>query len=111
LARDRVSTPSSDATAEISIGKVDNSGVSAGGSHSVAADPFKGHVFVPVNNAAGAKSLICSTASGGIVPDNQGCIAVFTATGPTDSCSADGANVVAQQFNAPQLARALCPSP
>jgi hypothetical protein len=97
--------------AETSIGQVDNSAVSAGGSHSVAADPFKGHVFVPVNNAAGAKSLICSTASGGIVPDNQGCIAVFTATGPTDSCSADGANVVAQQFNAPQLARALCPSP
>jgi hypothetical protein len=86
----------------------DSLAVSAGGSHSVAADPFKRHVFVPVNNGAGASSLICSTASGGIVPDKQGCIAVFTATGPKDKCSEDGADVVARQFDAPQLAHALC---
>jgi hypothetical protein len=89
----------------------DSDAVSAGGSHSVAADPFKGHVFVPVNNtAAGAKSLICSTASGGLVPDSQGCIAVFTATGPRDKCSADGAAVVAAQFDDPKLAKRLCAS-
>jgi hypothetical protein len=65
-------------------------------------------VFVPVNNGAGAASMICSTASGGIVPDSHGCIAVFTATGPADKCSEDGAEVVARQFDAPQLAHALC---
>jgi hypothetical protein len=86
----------------------DNDAVSAGGSHSVAADPFKGHVFVPVNNGAGASSMICSIASGGIVPDSRGCIAVFTASGPADKCSEDGADVVARQFDAPQLAHALC---
>jgi hypothetical protein len=100
-----------DAVAEKSIGTLDNDAVTAGGSHSVAADPFKGHVFVPVNNGAGASSLICSTASGGVVPDSQGCIAVFTRTGPADKCSVEGANVVARQFDAPQLAQALCPSP
>jgi len=89
----------------------DSDAVSAGGSHSVAADPFKGHVFVPVNNtAAGAKSLICSTASGGLVPDSQGCIAVFTATGPRDKCSESGAQVVAAQFDDPKLAKRLCAS-
>jgi hypothetical protein len=88
----------------------DNDAVSAGGSHSVAADPFKGHVFVPVNNGSGAASLICSTASGGIVPDSQGCIAVFTATGPSDKCSKSGAEVVAAQFDDPKLAKQLCPS-
>jgi hypothetical protein len=97
-----------DAVAEKSTGTLDSDAVVAGGSHSVAADPFKGHVFVPVNNGAGAASLICSTASGGIVPDSHGCIAVFTSTGGTDKCSASGAEVVARQFDAPQLAHALC---
>jgi hypothetical protein len=82
--------------------------VTAGGSHSVAADPFKRNVVVPVNNGAGAASKICSTVSHNLIPDTQGCIAVFTATGPADKCSEDGADVVARQFDAPQLAHSLC---
>jgi hypothetical protein len=96
-----------DAVAE-NLEPADSDAVSAGGSHSVAADPFKGHVFVPVNNGAGASSLICSTASGGIIPDSHGCIAVFTSTGPADKCSVTGAVAVALQFDAPLLAPALC---
>jgi hypothetical protein len=88
----------------------DRDAVSAGGSHSVAADPFKGHVFVPINNGAGASSLICSTASGGLIPDSHGCIAVFTFTGPADKCSVSGALVVAAQFDTPKLAKLLCPT-
>jgi hypothetical protein len=89
----------------------DSDAVSAGGSHSVAADPFKGHVFVPVNNtAAGAASNICNMASGGVIPNSQGCIAVFTATGPRDKCSESGAQVVAAQFDDPKLAKRLCAS-
>jgi hypothetical protein len=88
----------------------DSDAVSAAGSHSVAADPFKGHVFVPVNNGSGAASLICSTASGGIIPDSHGCIAVFTSTGPRDKCSEDGADVVAAQFDDPSLEKRLCAS-
>jgi hypothetical protein len=99
-----------DAVAEKSIGALDSDAVTAGGSHSVAADPFKRNVFVPVNNGAtaGAASKICSTVSHNLIPDTQGCIAVFTATGPADKCSEDGADVVARQFDAPQLAHALC---
>jgi hypothetical protein len=97
-----------DAVEGKTVGALDSDAVSAPGSHSVAADPFKGHVFVPVNNGTGAKSKICSAASGGVVHDSQGCIAVFTATGPADKCSEDGADVVARQFDAPQLAHSLC---
>jgi hypothetical protein len=101
-----------DAVAGGETGQLDSNSVSAGGSHSVAADPFKGHVFVPVNNVAGAgaSSLICSTASGGIIPDSHGCIAVFTATGPADKCSVSGALAVAAQFDTPKLAKLLCPT-
>ena len=71
-----------------------------------------GHVFVPINNLttgnAGANSLICSTASGGLIPDSQGCIAVFTATGPNDKCSKSGAEAMAGQFDDPKLAQRLC---
>jgi hypothetical protein len=97
-----------DAVEGKTVGSLDSNAVTAGGSHSVAADPFKGNVFVPVNNGAGAASKICSTVSGGLIPDTQGCIAVFAATGPADKCSEDGADVVARQFDAPQLAHALC---
>jgi hypothetical protein len=97
-----------DAVEGKTVGALDSDAVTAGGSHSVAADPFKGNVFVPVNNGAGAASKICSTVSGGLIPDNQGCIAVFSATGPADKCSEDGADVVARQFDAPQLAHSLC---
>jgi hypothetical protein len=97
-----------DAVEGKTVGSSDGNAVSAGGSHSVAADPFQRHVFVPVNNGSGAASKICSTASANAIPDTRGCIAVFTATGPADDCSKSGAEVVARQFDAPQLAHALC---
>ena len=86
----------------------DANATSASGSHSVAADPFTGRVFVPVNNAAGAASKICSTASGGKIADSQGCIAVFTATGKDDECLVNGAHVVAVADGDPRFARELC---
>jgi hypothetical protein len=76
----------------------DTSASSAGGSHSVAADPVGNQVYVPVNNGAGAASKICSThtdANGMPGVDANGCIAVFTvipSTGPDDpgSCLQQG---------------------
>ena len=56
---------------------------SAVGSHSVAADPVKNQVYVPINSnpAQGGASGIC-TANGG--SNANGCIAVFTAVSGTD---------------------------
>ena len=55
----------------------DSSPTSAVGSHSVAADPVKNQVYVPINSnpAQGGASGIC-TANGG--SNANGCIAVFT---------------------------------
>jgi hypothetical protein len=63
--------------------KEDFSPKSAVGSHSVAADPVKNQVYVPINSnpAQGGASKICS-ANGG--SDVNGCIAVFTAVSGTD---------------------------
>jgi hypothetical protein len=60
----------------------DPSATSAQGSHSVAADPLKNQVYVPVNNktsgpSPGALSGICGAHGG---DDSKGCIAVFTKT-------------------------------
>src|SRR5262249_48779912 len=78
----------------------DSSPTSAVGSHSVAADPVKNQVYVPVNNSAtqGQLSHICSQhfdPNTG-VPGNDaiGCIAVFTVISGTDDkakCLAQGA--------------------
>jgi hypothetical protein len=56
---------------------------SAVGSHSVAADPVKNQVYVPINSnpLQGGASKICS-ANGG--SDANGCIAVFTVISGTD---------------------------
>ena len=59
----------------------DFSPTSAVGSHSVAADPVKNQVYVPINSGTGAASKICSAHSG---VDANGCIAVFTVTSGTD---------------------------
>ena len=59
----------------------DSSPTSAVGSHSVAADPVKNQVYVPINSGTGAASKICSAHSG---VDANGCIAVFTVTSGTD---------------------------
>jgi hypothetical protein len=57
----------------------DPSATSARGSHSVAADPLKNQVYVPVNNAmsGGALSGICGAHGG---DDSKGCLAVLTKT-------------------------------
>src|SRR5215471_506594 len=77
------------ATAPI-LGIVDTAGkrpdsgpASAVGSHSVAADPVKNQVYVPINSnpAQGGASGIC-TANGG--SNDNGCIAVFTVISGTD---------------------------
>jgi hypothetical protein len=61
-------------------GKVDpsaNTGVAgAGGNHSVAADPVRNQVYVPIGSTSG--STICASLGGS---NSQGCIAVFTTTG------------------------------
>src|SRR5215469_1170562 len=59
----------------------DSSPTSAVGSHSVAADPVKDQVYVPINSGTGAASGICG-AHGGI--NGNGCIAVFTVISGTD---------------------------
>jgi hypothetical protein len=97
---------SNDANAEGPAGSVTASGM---GSHSVAADPFRGQVFVPINNVAGAAggqaSKICSSLGGN---DAQGCIAVYTSQGRDDKCLASGGAVVAFEDGDPQLLRVLC---
>jgi hypothetical protein len=61
-------------------GKVDPSATTgaggAGGNHSVAADPVKNQVYVPIGSTSG--STICGSLGGS---NSQGCIAVFTTTG------------------------------
>ena len=59
---------------------------SAVGSHSVAADPVKNQVYVPINSnpAQGGASGICG-ANGG--SNANGCIAVFTAISGTDDAA------------------------
>jgi hypothetical protein len=86
----------------------DFSPTSAAGSHSVAADPIKNQVYVPINNAAGAASGICG-ANGGT--DKNGCIAVFTViSGTDDKCLAQGTPVTGVNDGEPQFLKVECPS-
>jgi hypothetical protein len=59
-----------------------------GNAHSVAADPVKNQVYVPIPSTATAG--VCSSAGG---TDTQGCIAVFT-TPNDDKCFAEGSPVI-----------------
>jgi hypothetical protein len=96
-------------------GAEDDNATSALGSHSVAVDPFGGHVFVPINNCStaacsssggfGANSKICSSLGGN---DAQGCIAIYTSRGRDDQCLVAGAAVVASEDGDPQFLRVLC---
>src|SRR5262245_36509088 len=84
---------------------------SAVGSHSVAADPVKNQVYVPINSnpAQGGASGICG-ANGGI--NANGCIAVFTVISGTDDkakCVAQGAPITAMNNGEPQFLKANCP--
>jgi hypothetical protein len=91
----------------------DSSPTSAVGSHSVAADPVKNQVYVPVNNSA--TSHICGQhkdANGVTGVDANGCIAVFTVTSGTDDkakCLAQGAPVTAMSDGEPQFLQTNCP--
>jgi hypothetical protein len=90
--------------------KPDFSPKSAVGSHSVAADPVKNQVYVPINNGAGAASKICSSVTGGGGVDANGCIAVFTDTSGTDAkCVAQGAPVTGMSDGEPQFLKTNCP--
>ena len=91
--------------------KNDFSPKSAVGSHSVAADPVKNQVYVPINNnpAQGGASGICG-ANGG--SNANGCIAVFTVISGTDDkgkCLAQGAPVTAMSDGEPQRLTVGCP--
>jgi hypothetical protein len=103
------------------LGVVDASGkrpdfspTSAVGSHSVAADPVKNQVYVPINSnpAQGGASGICG-ANGG--SNANGCIAVFTVISGTDDkadkakCVAQGAPVTAMNNGEPEFLKANCP--
>src|SRR6516225_7430351 len=82
---------------------------SAVGSHSVAADPVKNQVYVPINSnpAQGGASGICG-ANGG--SNANGCIAVFTDTSGTDAtCLAQGAPVTGMNDGEPAFLKANCP--
>ena len=61
----------------------DSSPTTAVGSHSVAADPVKNQVYVPINSnrAQGGASGICGAHGGS---NANGCIAVFTVISGTD---------------------------
>jgi hypothetical protein len=89
----------------------DSSPKSAVGSHSVAADPVKNQVYVPINSnpAQGGASGICG-ANGG--SNANGCIAVFTVISGTDDkakCLAQGAPVTAMNNGEPEFLKANCP--
>src|SRR5215469_11675301 len=94
-------------------GKREDSGpASAVGSHSVAADPVKNQVYVPINSnpAQGGASGICGAHDGG--SNANGCIAVFTVISGTDDkgkCLAQGAPVTAMSDGEPQLLTVGCP--
>jgi hypothetical protein len=88
----------------------DSSPTSAVGSHSVAADPVKNQVYVPINSnpAQGGKSGICGAHGGS---NANGCIAVFTVTSGTDDkgkCFAQGAPVVAMNGGEPEHLKRDC---
>jgi hypothetical protein len=84
---------------------------SAVGSHSVAADPVKNQVYVPINSnpAQGGASGICGAHNGS---NANGCIAVFTVISGTDDkakCLAQGAPVTAMSDGEPQFLKTNCP--
>jgi len=92
----------------------DFSPTSAVGSHSVAADPVKNQVYVPINSnpAQGGASGICGAHSGN---NANGCIAVFTVISGTDDmakdpakCLAQGAPVTAMNNGEPEFKKANC---
>jgi hypothetical protein len=88
----------------------DFSPTSAVGSHSVAADPVKNQVYVPINSnpAQGGASGICGKNGGS---NANGCIAVFTVTSGTDDkgkCFAQGAPVVAMNDGEPEHLKRDC---
>jgi len=93
----------------------DSSPTSAVGSHSVAADPVKNQVYVPINSnpAQGGASGICGAHDGG--SNANGCIAVFTVISGTDDkadkakCLAQGAPVTAMSNGQPQFLTVNCP--
>jgi hypothetical protein len=90
--------------------KEDPNATSAVGSHSVAADPVKNQVYVPINSTTGAASKICSSVMGGGGVDTNGCIAVFTVTsGTDDKCVAQGAPTVAMNDGEADVLRGNCP--
>jgi hypothetical protein len=71
--------------------------------HSVAAEPFSNHVYVPVNNAAPLTNF-CHSANAGI-SNAAGCILIYGATGKDDKCAERGAPVLAFDPDGPHFLR------
>ncbi len=89
----------------------DPDGVTAIGSHSVAADSVRNEVYVPIRATSfpanpPTVSTICS-AHGGI--DSNGCIAIYTAPKDSDDqCVIKGTPVVASNSGDPAFLHAKC---
>ena len=82
----------------------DASPTTLGGSHSVAADPVKNQVYVPINGSRAGASAICGA---GVT----GCIAVFTTTGDDPGlCNGPGTPAKGQgKKGDPVFLRYVCP--
>jgi hypothetical protein len=87
--------------------KADPDAPTAAGSHSVAADPFKNQVYVPIrsNTIAGTNATICGAHGGS---DNNGCIAVYTARRDRDDCLDEKSQVVAMNGGQQVFHRTKC---
>jgi hypothetical protein len=72
--------------------------------HSVAAEPFSNHVYVPVNNATPLTTNFCHNANAGI-SNAAGCILIYGATGKDDKCAERGAPVLAFDPDGPHFLR------
>jgi hypothetical protein len=92
-----------DNNASYSTQLIITSNLAANGNHSVAADPVKNQIYMPIS--AGSNAGICSSVGGS---DAQGCIAVFT--NPDDTmCLAGGAPVIGvSPDNSTSFLRTLC---
>jgi hypothetical protein len=90
---------------------VDATAPSAIGAHSVAADPFRNQVYVPISAHAPGSTVCSSTADvfGDKGNNALGCIAIYTSPNDDRGCIAEGMAVVAtNDAGDPQFRRGRC---
>jgi hypothetical protein len=87
--------------------KADPNAPSAIGSHSVAVDPFRNQVYVPIrsNTVAGTNATVCGAKGGS---NNNGCIAVYTAPNDRDDCLDEHSPVRGMKDGWPVFHRERC---